>query len=92
MQSMQPNEVGTSKRLLRILYADDMRELREVARISLSREGHLIECVADGREALNRVAANPAAYDLVINTAHVSLTEAAELIAARIRARNPVAA
>jgi len=87
MQSMQPNEVGTSKRLLRILYADDMRELREVARISLSREGHLIECVADGREALNRVAANPAAYDLVITDHHMPNVNGVELVT-QMRALN----
>ena len=29
---------------------------------------------------------NPAAYDLVINTAHVPLEEAVELVAARIHA------
>lgn len=35
---------------------------------------------------------NPAAYDLVINTGLLSLAEAAELIAARVRARLAVAA
>jgi cytidylate kinase len=36
--------------------------------------------------------ADPAAYDLVINTAHVSLAEAAELVAAHVHARIHVAA
>jgi len=35
---------------------------------------------------------NPAAYDLVINTAHVPLAEAADLIATHLRALTPVAA
>lgn len=36
--------------------------------------------------------ADPAAYDLVINTAQVPLAEAADLIAAHLRARAPLAA
>jgi cytidylate kinase len=36
--------------------------------------------------------ANPAAYDLVINTAHVPLAEAADLVAAHLRAQTPAAA
>jgi CheY-like chemotaxis protein len=65
------NEDSHPKKMIRILYADDMRELREVARIALTREGHLIECVADGQQALDRVAATPAAYDLVITDHHM---------------------
>jgi CheY-like chemotaxis protein len=68
------------KKLLRILYADDMRELREVARIALSREGHLIECVGDGRDALERVTANPSAYDLVITDHHMPHVNGMELV------------
>ena len=56
---------ASAKRFLRILYADDVRELREIARLSFSRDGHGIECVEDGRIALNRVIADPA-FDLII--------------------------
>lgn len=35
---------------------------------------------------------DPAAYDLVINTAHVPLAEAADMIAAHVRAQTPAAA
>lgn len=59
-----------AKRFLRILYADDLRELRDVARISFSREGHGIECVDDGLIALNRVMADPG-FDLVITDHHM---------------------
>lgn len=59
-----------SKRFLRVLYADDMKELRDIARISLSREGHGIECVEDGVLALARVTADPA-FDLVITDHHM---------------------
>ena len=42
-------------RRLRILYADDVRELREITRISFERAGHHIECVDDGDVALARL-------------------------------------
>lgn len=71
--------VLTPKRFLRILYADDVRELREVARISFSREGHGIECVEDGAHALNRVMADPA-FDLVITDHHMPNLNGLELV------------
>jgi len=67
------------RRFLRILYADDLRELREVARISLSREGHGIECVADGSLALARVIADPG-FDLVITDHHMPAMNGLELV------------
>jgi CheY-like chemotaxis protein len=82
---MLPNEEGSPKRPLRILYADDMRELREVARIALSRDGHLIECVGDGQQALDRVTADPSAYDLVITDHHMPHLNGIELVT-RLRA------
>jgi two-component system chemotaxis response regulator CheY len=57
-------------RHLRVLYADDLPELRDIVRLSLSHEGHGIECVADGQLALNRVCADPA-FDLVITDHHM---------------------
>lgn len=58
------------KRFLRVLYADDVRELREIARLSFSRDGHGIECVPDGLIALNRVTADRN-FDLVITDHHM---------------------
>lgn len=81
---MLQNEESSPKKLLRILYADDMRELREVARIALSREGHLIECVGDGQQALERVTANADAYDLVITDHHMPHVNGIQLVT-RIR-------
>lgn len=69
--STHHHETQAPRKKLRIIYADDMRELREVARIALSREGHLIECVADGQHALERITATPDAYDLVISDHHM---------------------
>jgi CheY-like chemotaxis protein len=65
------NEIHAPNKLLRIIYADDMRELRDIARITLSREGHLIECVQDGQEALEQLVADPTGYDLLITDHHM---------------------
>lgn len=70
-----------AKRFLRILYADDMPELRDVARISFSRDGHGIECVADGLLALARVTADPT-FDLVITDHHMPNMNGLELVTA----------
>lgn len=58
-----------------------MRELREVARISLSREGHGIECVADGALALARVKAD-SGFDLVITDHHMPNMNGLEFVTA----------
>jgi CheY-like chemotaxis protein len=55
-----------SRRALRILYADDLHELRELAKVVLARDGHRVECVPDGRQALARLAADTAGFDLII--------------------------
>jgi two-component system, chemotaxis family, chemotaxis protein CheY len=67
------------QRHVRILYADDMPELREVARISFSRDGHGIECVADGALALQRIIAD-AGFDLVITDHHMPNMNGLELV------------
>ncbi len=61
---------SAERRILRILYADDLPELRDVARISFSREGHAIECFADGALAFTRILADPT-FDLVITDHHM---------------------
>lgn len=66
-------------RVLRILYADDVDELRDVAQISFSREGHGIECVADGDLALSRIASDPS-FDLVITDHHMPNMNGLELV------------
>src|SRR4051794_39441053 len=64
---------------LRVLYADDVRELREIMRLSLSRDGHGIECVEDGAQALQRVMADPG-FDLVITDHHMPFMNGPELV------------
>jgi two-component system chemotaxis response regulator CheY len=67
------------KRHLRVLYADDLPELRDVMRMALSRQGHGIECVEDGRYALDRVLADPG-FDLVITDHHMPRMNGIELV------------
>lgn len=79
-----PATAANAKRFLRILYADDVAELRDVARLSFSREGHGIECVADGQLAIARVTADPH-FDLVITDHHMPNMNGLEVVR-RLRA------
>lgn len=65
---------------LRILYVDDMPELREVACISLSRDGHSVECAANGALALDCVTADPRSFDLLITDHHMPHLNGLELV------------
>jgi CheY-like chemotaxis protein len=65
-----PVAVTAGGRTLRILYADDLPELRDVARISFGREGHETECFADGALAFARILAD-SNFDLVITDHHM---------------------
>ena len=58
-----------------------MPELRDVARLSLSRDGHQIECFADGGQALTRVNADPT-IDLVMTDHHMPRMNGLELVTA----------
>jgi len=71
--------VAVAKRRLRIIYADDLTELRDVARISFARDGHDIECYADGALALARLIADPA-FDLLITDHHMPNMNGLELV------------
>jgi two-component system chemotaxis response regulator CheY len=65
---------------LRILYAEDMPELRDVARISLARDGHAIECAEDGAVAWEKISADPGRFDLVITDHHMPNMNGVELV------------
>ena len=81
-----PADSGAPRRRLRILYADDVRELREVARISFGRAGHHIQCVDDGDVALAHLTAAPDC-DLLITDHCMPNMDGLELVT-RLRARN----
>ena len=75
------------KKSLRVLYADDMRELRQLLEVVLGRDGHKVESVPDGNLALELLKSNPAAYDVVITDHHMPTVSGLELVA-RLRAMN----
>jgi CheY-like chemotaxis protein len=82
---MTPSQTTTARparKTLRILYAEDMKELRQVAQMSLTRQGHTIECYANGADALARLTAAPDAFDVVITDHHMPHMSGLALIGA----------
>ena len=69
-------------RVLRVLYADDVKELRDVIQLTLARGGHRVDCVINGAEALRQLEAAPAGYDLLITDHHMPFMNGLELVAA----------
>jgi two-component system chemotaxis response regulator CheY len=58
-----------------------MPELREVARISMGRDGHQVECVEDGAEALEKIGADASSpFDVVITDHHMPNMNGVELV------------
>jgi len=72
MLSSAKEKNDAAARTRHVLYVDDMRELREVAKLALTISGHNVDCVADGAEAIDRIAANAGAYDIVISDHHMT--------------------
>ncbi|MBI2814187.1 MAG: response regulator [Opitutae bacterium] len=70
-----------TKKSLRVLYADDLRELRQLLEVVLGRDGHKVESVSDGNLALNLLRANPTGYDVVITDHHMPTVSGLELVA-----------
>jgi CheY-like chemotaxis protein len=62
---MPPSDAA-SGRHHRILYADDMPELRKLMSAVLAREGYEVETVDGGSEALQRLQQEHCGYDLLI--------------------------
>jgi two-component system chemotaxis response regulator CheY len=67
---------------LRILYADDVLELRDVVRLSLARLGHDVQCVPDGSQALASVKPNPQGFDLIITDHHMPVMNGLDFVKA----------
>lgn len=71
----------TPGRPLRILYADDMKELRELITIVLGRDGHTVEAFPNGTLALEQLnSAAPDHYDLIITDHHMPEMNGLELV------------
>jgi CheY-like chemotaxis protein len=56
---------------LRILYAEDVPELRDLIRAVFARDGHHVECAPDGVAALDVLANNHYKFDLLITDHHM---------------------
>ena len=74
-----------SRKSLRVLYADDMRELRHLLEIVLGRDGHKVDSVGDGQLALDMLQKDLTAYDVVITDHHMPTLSGLELVG-RLRA------
>jgi CheY-like chemotaxis protein len=80
MTISSPEKKLADKDTKRVLYVDDMRELREVASLALSRCGHKVDSAPDGRDALEMVMADLNAYDIVISDHHMGGMNGLELV------------
>jgi CheY-like chemotaxis protein len=80
MLSSTSEKRAVEKKTRRVLYVDDMRELREVARLALSRAGHHVECVPDGSDAFKLLSEKPDAFDIVISDHHMANMNGLELV------------
>jgi two-component system, chemotaxis family, chemotaxis protein CheY len=69
------------RKSFRVLYADDMRELRQLLEIVLGRDGHKVESVHDGKLALEMLKKDLTAYDVVITDHHMPNISGLEIVA-----------
>ena len=67
-------------RPLRILYAEDVQELRVVARMILTLLGHTLECFDNGQLAWDRVHPAPDYFDLIITDHHMPVMTGLEFV------------
>lgn len=79
--------IGVGQRPRRVLYADDMKELRELLQVVLGREGFAVETFADGKTAYDQIVTRPEAFDLVITDHHMPEMNGLELVN-RLKALN----
>lgn len=70
------------RRPLRVLYADDMQQLRELIAIVLGRDGHTVDGMPNGEMALEKILADCTAYDVVITDHHMPGMNGLELVSA----------
>jgi len=68
------------RKQLHVLYADDMLQLRELIAIVLGRDGHTVDTAATGRQALDKITANPSGYDVIITDHHMPELNGLELV------------
>lgn len=74
--------------MARILLADDDAALRDFARRALEADGHKVVEVPDGSEALDRLTAEPGAFDLIVSDVNMPTVDGVTL-ANKAVAANP---
>ena len=67
-------------RPLHILYAEDLKELRNFMGLMLGREGHTVETADDGTAALERLGSDLNTFDLLITDHHMPRLNGLELV------------
>jgi len=65
---------------LRVLYADDMDELRQLMQHTLAAGGFQITCMPDGMDAWNEIQQHPSDYDVLITDHHMAQMNGLELV------------
>jgi two-component system chemotaxis response regulator CheY len=80
MDPPAPSSRPPQDRPARVLYAEDLQDLRELMRLILSHDGYEVETVADGAEALRRLRAPRADFDLLITDHHMPVLNGLELV------------
>lgn len=78
--SRQEQLAPAPRRSLRILHVDDMKQLCEIVRQSLERDGHVVESFSDGASALARIKQDPKAFDLFISDHHMPKMNGLEVV------------
>jgi two-component system, chemotaxis family, chemotaxis protein CheY len=79
-ETTPPDATVPARKPLRVLYADDMMQLRELIVIVLARDGHTVETVGNGEQALEKISKDPAAFDVVITDHHMPGMNGLELV------------
>lgn len=75
-----PNSLAPAHQPLKVLYADDVRQLRDLLTLILKRDGHEPETVVDGMEAWERLTQAGAHYDLLVTDHHMPRLNGLELV------------
>lgn len=75
-------ELGSSFRpkRLRVLCAEDHGQMAELIQQVLERAGHDVTCVADGREAWERIMENPFMFDAIVTDHQMPYLTGLELV------------
>jgi two-component system chemotaxis response regulator CheY len=77
-----PSAEAPRIRSLHILYAEDLKPLRDFMGTMLGREGHTVETAEDGAVALDRLVSDLQAFDLLITDHHMPRMNGLELVRA----------